>query len=53
MLELVLSPLVELDHHMSDVIWQTLIFDVVDHGPMNLIGHDGERLGRRRRRDLF
>jgi len=53
MLELVLPSLVELDHHVTDVLGKTLILDVVHHRSMNLIGHNSEWLRRRGRRDLL
>ena len=53
MLQLVLPPLVELYQHVPDVRRLALIFDVLDHRLLELVCHDCEGLGRRRRRYLF
>ena len=43
-LQLVLPPLVELDHHVADVVRHTLVPHVVNHGFLEIVGHDREWL---------
>ena len=53
MLQFVLPPLEELDQHVPDVRWLALIFDLLDHRLLELVCHNCEGLGRRRRRYLL
>lgn len=52
-LEFVLPALVKLHHHVPDIGWHALIFDVVNHLLLEFIGQDCERFGLWRCRNLL
>jgi len=52
-LEFVLPSLVELNHHMPDIVGLGLVTDVIDHGLLEIVSHDGERLWLWRCRNLL
>ena len=53
MLKLVLPALVELDHHVPDIIWHTLVTHIVNHLLLKLVRKNCKWLGLRWRRNLL
>ena len=52
-LQLILPTLVELDHHVPDIVGQGLIHDVFDHSLLEIVGYDGKRFRLGRCRNLL